>query len=125
MSQCLKAAIVGLLHGGQLEPQTSFFGKGIGSFFQGVKIRFSKKGSISSNSGDPGGLYEHIQTGSPALCSERSINCLSSCWRLYLMKSLQIYWKAYTLLGQFQAKWPPSVLPTRGREYREALERAA
>jgi hypothetical protein len=39
------------------------------------------------------------------------------------MKSLQIYWKAYTLLGQFQAKWPPSVLPPRGREYREALER--
>jgi hypothetical protein len=43
MSQCLKAAVVGLLHGGQLEPQTSFFGKGIGSFFQGQNSFFKKK----------------------------------------------------------------------------------
>jgi hypothetical protein len=33
MSQCLKAAVIGLLHGGGLEPHPSFFGKGIASFF--------------------------------------------------------------------------------------------
>jgi hypothetical protein len=33
MSQCLKAAVIGLLHGGELEPHPSFFRKGIASFF--------------------------------------------------------------------------------------------
>ena len=33
LGQCLKAVVIGLIHGGQLKPVISFFGKGTGNFF--------------------------------------------------------------------------------------------
>jgi hypothetical protein len=33
LGQCLKAVVIAFIHGGQLKPLTSFFGKGTGNFF--------------------------------------------------------------------------------------------
>jgi hypothetical protein len=33
LGQCLKAVVIAFIHGGQLKPVTSFFGKGTGNFF--------------------------------------------------------------------------------------------
>jgi hypothetical protein len=33
MSKCFHAVVIGLMHGGQLKPRTSFFSKGTGNFF--------------------------------------------------------------------------------------------